>query len=234
MTTIVSIHQPNNDLFHMFDNIYVLAKGGVCVYYGLPIGLRQHLIECNINCNENQIPIEVLLKICSEDKNNNQNIEQMINKSKSHFKEIICEQNMETITGTQNTSKRLSGKDFYTLLKRTMTYTYRCQWKSLLIQFLTFQLMALIMKSHFNPLMIIPDGCIELDFDSGCNQTLDEIRDENFIKDNIKYHLLLLTSMSIIIIIVMSVTFTTDYKIFFNEHQNGMKSIVKNSKYIKL
>ena len=74
----------------MFDNIYVLAKGGVCVYYGLPIGLRQHLTECNINCNENQIPIEVLLKICSEDKNNNQNIQQMINKSKINFvKEFV-------------------------------------------------------------------------------------------------------------------------------------------------
>ncbi|CAG2109986.1 unnamed protein product [Medioppia subpectinata] len=29
MTIIASIHQPNNDLFNMFDNIYVLAKGGV-------------------------------------------------------------------------------------------------------------------------------------------------------------------------------------------------------------
>ena len=68
MTTIVSIHQPNNDLFQMFDNIYVLAKGGVCVYSGPPSSLRQHLIDCEIECNKNQIPIEVMLEISTKEK----------------------------------------------------------------------------------------------------------------------------------------------------------------------
>src|SRR5207249_1216231 len=58
-----SIHQPNNDLFLMFDSVYVLAKGGVCVYSGLPQNLRQHLNECRIECTENQIPIEVIIKL---------------------------------------------------------------------------------------------------------------------------------------------------------------------------
>ncbi|CAG2178136.1 unnamed protein product, partial [Oppiella nova] len=48
ISVIVSIHQPNNDLFHMFDNIYVLAKGGHCLYDGVPKQLRQHLMDCYI------------------------------------------------------------------------------------------------------------------------------------------------------------------------------------------
>ena len=66
ITTIVSIHQPNNDLFNTFDSIYVLAKGGVCVYSGPPSDLREYLMDSEIEFNENQIPIEVLIKISFE------------------------------------------------------------------------------------------------------------------------------------------------------------------------
>ncbi|CAG2172073.1 unnamed protein product, partial [Oppiella nova] len=71
MTIIASIHQPNNDLFHMFDNIYVLAKGGHCLYDGVPLQLRQHLIDCDYKLTENDVPIEVLLKMASKDNTNN-------------------------------------------------------------------------------------------------------------------------------------------------------------------
>ncbi|CAG2167827.1 unnamed protein product, partial [Oppiella nova] len=79
MTIIASIHQPNNDLFHMFDNIYVLAKGGHCLYDGVPLQLRQHLIDCDYILTENDVPIEVLLKMASKDNTNNTLI------LKSHF-----------------------------------------------------------------------------------------------------------------------------------------------------
>jgi len=69
MSILTSIHQPSNDLFMMFDNIYVLAKGGVCVYSGPPQHLKTHLNQCNVECNEFQVPIELILKVCSEGTN---------------------------------------------------------------------------------------------------------------------------------------------------------------------
>jgi hypothetical protein len=56
----------------MFDKLYVLAKGGICVYSGSPQDLKIFLNKCNIKLCENQFPIEVLLRIASnerEDKN---------------------------------------------------------------------------------------------------------------------------------------------------------------------
>jgi hypothetical protein len=72
----------------MFDKIYVLAKGGQKVvkrwskggqkvvkrwskggggvYSGLPQDLKIHLSQCDIICNEFQVPIEVLLKVSSQ------------------------------------------------------------------------------------------------------------------------------------------------------------------------
>jgi hypothetical protein len=48
-----------------FDKLYVLAKGGVCVYSGPAQDLNKHLRECDIICSEIQIPIEVLMKVAS-------------------------------------------------------------------------------------------------------------------------------------------------------------------------
>jgi hypothetical protein len=50
----------------MFDQLYVLAKGGHCVFSGRPNQLRSHLQECAINCSDDVLPIEVLLKVSSK------------------------------------------------------------------------------------------------------------------------------------------------------------------------
>ncbi|XP_054160033.1 ATP-binding cassette sub-family G member 1-like [Oppia nitens] len=65
MAIVTSIHQPNSLLLDMFDQLYVLAKGGQCVYTGPPNQLRQHLLDCNIICPQEVLPIELLLKISS-------------------------------------------------------------------------------------------------------------------------------------------------------------------------
>src|SRR5699024_1643313 len=45
MAIIVSIHVPNDAILKLFDKLYILAKGGVCVYSGAPALIRSHLEE---------------------------------------------------------------------------------------------------------------------------------------------------------------------------------------------
>ena len=66
---IVSIHQPNVEVLDLFDNLYVLSKGGVNVYSGPPQSLLEYMTDCHIDCNEDMIPIEALLKVCANDCN---------------------------------------------------------------------------------------------------------------------------------------------------------------------
>ena len=63
LSIITSIHEVNLEVLMIYDLLYVLAKGGVCMFSGRPQQLRQNLTDCRIVCKENQIPIEVLLKI---------------------------------------------------------------------------------------------------------------------------------------------------------------------------
>ena len=63
LSIIIAIHQPTYETLMNFDSLYVLAKGGVCMYSGQPQHLRQHMNDCHIIIRNNQIPIEILLKV---------------------------------------------------------------------------------------------------------------------------------------------------------------------------
>jgi len=80
LAIVTSIHQPNADVLLIFNQLYILAKGGRCVYAGPPTELKAHLRECHIPCADWQVPIEVLLKTASHKK-----------------KEMLAEFNIEAI-----------------------------------------------------------------------------------------------------------------------------------------
>ena len=67
MTIICSIHTPNDETLKLFDQLYVLAKGGLCVYDGSPDAIRETLeSKLNIKIAHQQPPIENLLKIACQ------------------------------------------------------------------------------------------------------------------------------------------------------------------------
>ncbi|CAG2177139.1 unnamed protein product [Oppiella nova] len=107
-----------------------------------------------------------------------------------------------------------------------MVYTYVSNWKSLLFQCIIYQLLGIIILIHYNWDMIKPNGCLEVDFTSGntCNKTLDELLDETYIQQNIKYNLLVAVSIVSVIVVVMSATFCSDLLVFNREHQNDIQN----------
>ena len=89
MSIVTSIHQPNSLLLSMFDQLYVLSKGGHCVFTGRPNQLREHLTKCDIICPEDVLPIEMLLKISSNFPNKNQR--------KIETNIMVCKNNIQYI-----------------------------------------------------------------------------------------------------------------------------------------
>ena len=64
ITVLVSLHTPNSDIMNMLDKVYILAKGGVCIYSGPPGYLRENLKErIAIEFDEQKPPIEEYLRI---------------------------------------------------------------------------------------------------------------------------------------------------------------------------
>ena len=60
---LTSIHQPNNDIVNLFDQLYVLTSRGQCIYNGHPSKLRKFLLNFQIEMLDYQVPIEELIKI---------------------------------------------------------------------------------------------------------------------------------------------------------------------------
>jgi hypothetical protein len=210
-----------------FDNIYVLAKSGVCVYSGLPQDLKTHLSECDIICNEFQVPIEILLKISSNRINDN-NVQKLYTKTSEIRKIIIQKCNDETFPspdGIGFKSKRFIAMDFWNLLLRTMTYTFASQWKALFAQFIFIEIMGFMGAFFYDSEITKPNGCLDFSsayFDSTCTETVKKLEEESLLSQNIKFNFAFITALTFFELIVTNLTFSTSVKIFLNEHQNGI------------
>jgi len=194
----------------MFDNIYVLAKGGICVYSGRPQNLKTHLNECDVECNQFQFPIEIVLKVCSEG-TNNKNVKQLSRKTSEMLESMKERCNNElnlSSDGITLISKRFIVIDLWTLLLRTMTFTYISQWKASLTQIIIFIALGVTFRLTYNSNIAKPDGC--LDFSFALNGSCQFLQ-----------------------IFVTIMTFSTDFKIYANEHKDGMSFVKEfHQKYI--
>ena len=223
MTIIVSIHQPNQELLDMFDNIYVLAKGGDNVYSGHPKDLREYVIECGLKCDD-QVPIEALLEYCHGHNKGAQSFVKNV-QSQSELVDKINEEGLLEHLTIRSFYKRFSLLDLWNLLKRATRQTYLSQWHILLLQTFIYIACGVVMKFHFRSDMIEPDGCLDIgfrDFTNNCNQTLEDLNNQYLIKLNLKYiHLVTITLSSFMIVFVI-VPFLDEIKVIENEYNNCM------------
>ncbi len=207
----------------MFDKIYVLAKGGVCVYSGLPQDLKIHLSECDIICDEFQVPIEVLLKFSSEGIND-KNVKQLCLKTSQSEQKLKSFNNKnETLLyskGIKITTKSFNLFDFWYLLCRSMTYTYISQWKLLTSHLLFCAILCLCLTKCYNPDIGKVDGCFEpnIDLNITCKEREDQ---KSILEQNLNLNFIAFYIMMMIQVTISTSTFTTELKNFSNEHQNS-------------
>ena len=219
---VTSIHQPSNHLFLKFDSIFVLGKEGVCLYNGRPENLKTSLFECNIECNELQVPIEVLLEISSEGMSDKR-VFKLYENNYSKYSELreFCEKQMIlSSNGIKQKPKTFKFLDFWNLLLRAMIYTYFSQFSSLLIHWLFFVTFGIFFSISYNEGIGKLDGCFSLAtiFEMSCKEIAEE---KGIIEENVYF---IYTSSLVFLVIQISITtslFLKEIKIFKAEHQNS-------------
>jgi len=204
----------------------VLAKGGVCVYSGLPQDLKRHLNECDIECTKHQVPIEVMLKISSNGKRD-EKVQKLSAKASQMKESLIVRCNNETLlspNGIQFESKRFLLIDIWYLLLRTFTYTIVSQWRVLIVQTVFYQVFAFYIMYLYEKDISKSDGCVDIySFQDGfCKETAEKIESESLWAQNIKYNSFMLTALTYYQLATNTMSFSLDVKNFLNEHQNGM------------
>lgn len=64
-TIILTVHQPGSNLFHRFDNILLLARGGFPVFFGMGVEMLPYFSSVGYQCSENTNPTDFALDIIS-------------------------------------------------------------------------------------------------------------------------------------------------------------------------
>ena len=219
---ICSIHQPNQQLLNMFDNIYVLAKGGHQLYSGPPQELSSYLSEADIKINGNEVPIEVLLKYSSLGINNT-NVKRMNDKSleqtNREFKEY-SEKNMKiTEKGLMHHDKSFNVGDTMTLLRRQFRITFIAQLKDLVFRLNVILVINMFMVIVFDSNNGQYNGCESL---NNSNKTCSQIEDDkSYLFSSTSYIGLSLFNMAIAQIMLMPPLYVDQLTIFLNEYKNG-------------
>lgn len=58
---VATIHQPSFKLVELFDQLYIISKGGKCVFFGQPRDLKSHLKRFQIKCPEGHNPADIAI-----------------------------------------------------------------------------------------------------------------------------------------------------------------------------
>ena len=174
---VTSIHQPNIDVLILFDQLYVLATGGQCVYNGHPSVLKKHLVECQIPLMDYHVPIEELIKIASNNSNYDL-VNKLVNKtldSSSNEEQWTNEGKILKGSFTQK-NKAFSFNDLLVLLRRTIKNDIIGGWRVQLGFIICILFGVLLM------LYLFPN---DIGTDPGCPQDIIDLRNISLINQRI-------------------------------------------------
>jgi hypothetical protein len=209
-----------------FDKLYVLAKGGICIYEGPPRSLTTHLSAAGVVLNRDQVPIEVLIKISSRSsERDDEKVKKMcdIMSSNRRALESRCERQGKIANGiSQKGVKYNISCHMWYLMMRSIIYSLRHRVFTILFQLTLIIGLAFILTNLFNKHIGEPDGCLPIDANKTCNETDDSMRAEKWMLQNQRLHFFALLAIQFLITVPTVLVFTNEVKLFYNEHKNGI------------
>ena len=225
IAVVTSIHQPNNEIIMMFDKLYVLAKDGICIYEGPPRGLTNHLKAVNINLNEDQVPIEYLIKISSRSNDNNDRRARLMARLMSNKRMTLeerCVIGAKISNGISQQKVMLNMScHMWFLMMRSIVYTFRHRLSTILFQFALIVCLGFLLTKLFDAEIGEPAGCITVGTPKACNETNATLLADKYLSQNQRLHFFALLAIQFLITVPTVLIFTNEVRLFFNEHKNG-------------
>lgn len=228
LTIVASIHQPNTEVLMMFDQCYVLARGGVSIYSGPPNQISQHLsqvFEYSGNNLKGEFPIEQLIKYSSFNYT-----DPIVQKLVTFNEQLSLKDNknledevQQVIDGIQMIRTQFSLKSVAILCQRYLVYVKGYLWLSLIIYIGIYLFYGIILRIFFNEKIAYTSGCIDMedDFNSACNRSQERLEREMDLASNYRYNFYLNAIFLFIVVLQTSLSFSKESIYFFNEHRNG-------------
>ena len=202
----------------------MLAKGGLTIFSGRPQLLRSHLNECQIICNENQVPIEILMKVGANGFDN----EEVIRLSDKTNRDLIpfnlrTDKELKLFPdGIPQKIKKFSFEESKHLLMRYFVYTLRFNWILLFGFIISETMCALFARVLFDEDLERPDSCVDIstNMTSGCVRDSQQLEDLKLLAYNMIFLSIGQNIPSLLVTIYTSFTFSSEVKLFTAETRN--------------
>ena len=221
---IVSIHQPNIEVLDIFDNLYVLSKGGVNVYSGSPQYLRQHMNDCHIDCEENDIPIEKLLKVCANDCQHPWIVEmqEVTQNGQLDLKAQVDQQMVINRNWKSNWTVKFSPSSIWYLTQRMVMVYYYTLTLPLLMQILLFGSNQFVLLAYYDFTITKYRDCRLDNSTQQCNALMNTIMNSN----NVQYEIKLIYGFSLAPLVLFNLwtclVMFSHINVFIWEYHNGL------------
>ena len=204
----------------MFDSLHVLAKGGVCVYWGTPQHLPIHLEDCGIICHENQVPIETLITIGSKGEDDPKNVI-LRDKTNGNFKQLFANRMNETKEKRiENRNKRFNCKDIYLLLRRNVDELIGFKYVSIMTSMVAILFIASLLSLSFGTNIGEYNDCVFLNQNNN-RSCLAQMDIDYMVTKNLIYLVFVVWLAVLIQCLISLMDKLIQIKVFANEHLNS-------------
>ena len=215
----------------MFDQLYVLARGGVCIYSGPPNQIRSHLAqipEFVVHTDSSKYAIETLIKQSCLD--HNQHAVQLLsghnnNKSKQDiFNHDLTTDTQMVLDGVQKIRQRFSLTTTYILFCRYLAYFRGHLWFESVFFSMNYLIYGFALRFFYEKSMIYIPGCLNINEDDTtmCRRTKESVEVIYQLLNNFKFNFFYTNFFLFFIVFQFSMSLLKELKYFANEHRNGM------------
>ena len=222
-----------------FDQIYVIAGGGACAYFGPPQSISAHLSRVPaIDQAESRYPIEVLVRYSCLGADH-PTVRQLVEvnselKKEKEKKELFSEETtLEVYEGPCSPRVRFSLTSSLLLLRRYLPHFTGYLWSQAVAFLGIYILWTSALHLFFDPSIGQVDGCFSLEEDFtttnvcllSANETARRSVIERGLENNLKYNLFFNNGFYALVTMQTTFLFFADLQVFATEHRNGKKCL---------
>lgn len=222
-----------------FDQLYVLARGGVCIYSGRPDRIQQCLAIVEVekekendldSSEDSKLAIEKLIKHCcagTEDPV----VQRLVELQSDHLNHSSAMEpgTYQSQDGVERNRKRFSLYSSYVLSLRYLAYLRGGAWKEYLFFLFNYLFYGYTLIWFYDVKMFNFVGCIDLaesDLNSSCTKSGHNMNETNLLLNNFKYNYFVMIFYLLFILVQSALTFRREMVYFECEHRNGKHHII--------
>lgn len=234
---VTTIHQPSSVILALYDQLYILARGGVCVFSGALDEVEPHL-QATFHPEDDPdqptplhhryaYPIEELIKHACNDWRH-PIVQKLATANEKRLAEdgeaAWARQHLQLAPdGVPRNRARFTFASVWALAARYAAYIGGHLWKLYALQLVTYLSYGTVLSMVFPPDIASVSGCYdpEDDFNNTCSKSAEDIASDLLLEDNLRYTFLAQLVYLLLVAFSAAISFGGIFKYFVLEHRNG-------------